>query len=126
MHKIRTAILNGLRPSMPPSSPPFLSQLVRLCWSAVPEERPSFSEIVTLLSSKLGIEEPPTPAPKRKGAGIRFVTEAKKQAPSKILDFRDSGSYKIQKGSGPAIHERIVTLRREIKEKKRAKEDAKS
>lgn len=41
---------SGLRPELPASTPPGLAKLVRACWSASPEERPSFVEIQAQLA----------------------------------------------------------------------------
>jgi serine/threonine protein kinase len=124
VHKIRTAILNGLRPSMPPSTPRFVSQLVRLCWSATPEERPPFSEIVRLFSTKLGLEDPPVL--RKKTGAIKLVDNTKRPS-SKMLkmeDFKDDSDFKIKKGYGIAIHDKLVTIKKEIKDKRKAKEAA--
>jgi len=124
VHKIRTAILNGLRPSMPPSTPSFVTQLVRLCWSAVPQDRPPFSEISQLFSTKLGLEDNATL--KKKGGGIKLV-ESSTKAPSKALkmeEFKDDGDYKIKKGHGQQIHDKLVAVKKDIKDKKKIKEAA--
>ena len=108
---------------MPASTPPFVSQLVRLCWSATPEERPAFSEIVHLFSTRLGLDEPQ--ALRKKTVGIRLVDTSKRPVKTLKTDsLKDSGDYKLKKGEGTAVHDKIVALRKELKEKKKAKEAA--
>ncbi|GFR43810.1 hypothetical protein Agub_g4935, partial [Astrephomene gubernaculifera] len=36
---------NGLRPELPRGTPPAVADLIRSCWAAVPEQRPSFTQI---------------------------------------------------------------------------------
>lgn len=101
---------------MPVSTPPFVSQLVKLCWSALPEERPPFSEIVSLFSKKLGLEEAVSLKPRRT-MGFKGFSEAKsKRTLMKMDDFRDQGDYAIVSGSGLVIHQRMVQLKKELKE----------
>lgn len=42
---------SGLRPELPPGTQPELAALVHACWSARPEERPTFVEIGRLLAA---------------------------------------------------------------------------
>ena len=60
MHQVPFAGLNGiqaalavmergLRPTIPPHTPPEFSQLIRSCWAAIPEQRPSFADITARL-----------------------------------------------------------------------------
>ena len=44
-------VQKGLRPTMPPGSPPGLNQLVASCWHSNPECRPSFKDLVPALDS---------------------------------------------------------------------------
>ncbi|KAK9790953.1 hypothetical protein WJX73_010535 [Symbiochloris irregularis] len=39
----------GLRPTIPPHTPQPLTQLIKACWAAIPEQRPSFNDITTEL-----------------------------------------------------------------------------
>ncbi len=48
------AVMNkGLRPDIPAHTPPPLAELIKQCWAAVPDQRPSFEEIVGELSRTL-------------------------------------------------------------------------
>lgn len=47
-----TAVVNGLRPVIPVGCPPGLARLMRACWDASPELRPSFAEIGLLLKDQ--------------------------------------------------------------------------
>lgn len=103
---------------MPASTPPFVAHLVRACWSATPEERPPFSEIAQVFASRLGVESPPTL--RKTTVGIRLV-EIKK-ASEKLLNLdkvKDYGDYKLKKGTGTAVHDKLVALKQELKEKKK-------
>ncbi|GIL76929.1 hypothetical protein Vretimale_8607 [Volvox reticuliferus] len=44
---------HGLRPDMPRDTPPDMTELVRACWAAVPEQRPSFTQIEVQLGVML-------------------------------------------------------------------------
>jgi len=130
VHKIRTAILNGLRPTMPPSTPPFLATIVRQCWSAVPEERPSFAEIIAVISEKLGIVDVPQITKKKLpgvAGGIKMpgLADASKKAAHTIKgeEIKDDGDYRIKVGTGAAVNEKIINLRKELKEKKKAAQE---
>ena len=46
----------GFRPELPPALYPSLAKLIRDCWSAKPEDRPSFSEIVRRLRGDVSME----------------------------------------------------------------------
>ena len=46
----------GFRPELPPALYPSLAKLIRDCWSAKPEDRPSFSEIVRRLRGEISME----------------------------------------------------------------------
>ena len=37
---------NNLRPNMPRNCPPMLKHLMRACWSTLPDQRPSFEQII--------------------------------------------------------------------------------
>lgn len=41
----------GLRPAIPPHTPPELAHLISACWAAIPEQRPSFSDIAARLDT---------------------------------------------------------------------------
>lgn len=44
------AVMNrGLRPDIPPSTPSPLTMLIKNCWAPIPDQRPSFQQIVTQL-----------------------------------------------------------------------------
>jgi hypothetical protein len=43
------AIIKGLRPTIPPDMPPRLVALMVACWAEEPEERPTFSEVISRL-----------------------------------------------------------------------------
>lgn len=47
--QLMTAVVNGLRPVIPIGCPPALARLMRVCWDANPENRPSFAEIGLIL-----------------------------------------------------------------------------
>ena len=56
-------VSQGLRPEMPRRVPPDLAQLVRQCWAAVPDQRPSFPQICTRLAEMLDVmKQQPAPA----------------------------------------------------------------
>ncbi|ETV99099.1 TKL protein kinase, variant 1 [Aphanomyces invadans] len=45
-------VLNhNLRPTIPPTCPPFLKKLMTVCWGPVPEKRPTFAQIIDMLNS---------------------------------------------------------------------------
>jgi hypothetical protein len=46
-------VTHGLRPEMPRDTPPDVAELVRACWAAVPEQRPSFTQIEVQLAVML-------------------------------------------------------------------------
>ncbi|KAF1320435.1 putative Protein kinase, partial [Globisporangium splendens] len=47
--QLMTAVVNGLRPVIPINCPPGLARLMRACWDANPDLRPSFPEVNLLL-----------------------------------------------------------------------------
>lgn len=40
----------GLRPNIPDYTPKALSELMRTCWAPVPQQRPTFKEVVVRLT----------------------------------------------------------------------------
>lgn len=46
---IRDAVIAGERPPVP-DTPQYYTELMQACWAAVPEERPTFNQIVHILS----------------------------------------------------------------------------
>ena len=44
-----SAVLNGVRPEIPPNIPPTLAYIMTHCWDSNPDVRPPFSEIIQLL-----------------------------------------------------------------------------
>ena len=51
-------IFENLRPTIPPSTPETIQAIVKQCWLSDPDRRPSFDEIVFILSSELGLIGP--------------------------------------------------------------------
>lgn len=49
--EFKRAIIENIRPPIPPRCPPSLAQLMRSCWEPKVELRPSFSEIIQTLDS---------------------------------------------------------------------------
>jgi len=48
----------GLRPGIPPHTPPVLADLIRACWAPVPEQRPTFDQVVGWLGEIVhGLEQ---------------------------------------------------------------------
>ncbi|OQR86071.1 hypothetical protein ACHHYP_11037 [Achlya hypogyna] len=47
-HQLVMAVMRGHRPAIPASCPAGLRNLIVRCWDAVPENRPSFREILAL------------------------------------------------------------------------------
>ena len=43
----------GMRPQIPPHTPPGLAALIQECWAAVPEQRPGFDVLVVRLQELL-------------------------------------------------------------------------
>lgn len=113
VHRIKTAILNGLRPIMPTTSPPFLQTLVRLCWNAMAAERPSFVEIVDLLSTRLGVADDDTPSQSRRRSASadasapspRTAGVDSKLAEALTIDTMD---VVIRRGEGQMVHETLM------------------
>lgn len=61
-NELRRTVLSGMRPSIPERVPPTMAELIRSCWAADPDDRPSFTSITlqlegppihSLLSSKV-------------------------------------------------------------------------
>lgn len=50
--QLMTAVVNGLRPVIPINCPPGLARLMRACWDASPENRPTFPEIALQLKDQ--------------------------------------------------------------------------
>jgi hypothetical protein len=48
-----SAVINGLRPSIPSGCPRKYVELIKACWTLEPELRPSFTEIVEVLTALL-------------------------------------------------------------------------
>ena len=46
---IREAIGSGLRPGIPPDTPDFYASMMKLCWSELPTERPSFKDVLEII-----------------------------------------------------------------------------
>ena len=46
-------VTKGLRPAMPPNTPPVIADLIVKCWDTNPDIRPSFDEILKLLKAIL-------------------------------------------------------------------------
>lgn len=44
-------VQQGLRPTIPPRTPPPLSKLMRACWDSDPNRRPSFAQLVQMLEA---------------------------------------------------------------------------
>lgn len=40
MIRVMSGVCRGVRPDLPPSTPPALASLIRACWAQAPEERP--------------------------------------------------------------------------------------
>ncbi|GLC37193.1 hypothetical protein PLESTB_000990000 [Pleodorina starrii] len=61
-------VTHGLRPDMPRDTPPDVSELVRACWAAIPEQRPAFTQIeaqleVMLQHARAATAAAPAPPP---------------------------------------------------------------
>ncbi|KAL6758610.1 hypothetical protein V8C86DRAFT_2592545 [Haematococcus lacustris] len=46
-------VYQGLRPDIPACTPPSLAALIKACWAAVPDQRPSFNAVVADLQQQL-------------------------------------------------------------------------
>uniref|UniRef100_A0A2P2LTC2 Serine/threonine-protein kinase HT1-like isoform X2 n=1 Tax=Rhizophora mucronata TaxID=61149 RepID=A0A2P2LTC2_RHIMU len=55
-------VRQGLRPDLPQDAHPRLLDLMQRCWEAIPEKRPSFSEILVELEAFLQEAEETTEA----------------------------------------------------------------
>jgi hypothetical protein len=42
-------VQKGLRPGMPPNTPPALAEIMQVCWDASPAHRPTFKELTPRL-----------------------------------------------------------------------------
>ncbi|OQR91276.1 serine/threonine-protein kinase HT1-like [Achlya hypogyna] len=51
-HRLAMAVMGGHRPAIPASCPAGLRNLIVRCWDSVPENRPSFPEILDLLDHR--------------------------------------------------------------------------
>ena len=51
-------ISKNLRPSLPPDAPKDIRDLITKCWSANPDDRPTFVDICSQLGNKLGVRDP--------------------------------------------------------------------
>ena len=49
MEDVSLTVQRGIRPTIPPFSPPFYVQLMKECWHTEPERRPSFTNIIDRL-----------------------------------------------------------------------------
>ena len=47
-------MVRGLRPDIPPHTPPALAELIRDCWRPVPDQRPGFAALVPRLEALYG------------------------------------------------------------------------
>ena len=47
-------MVRGLRPDIPPHTPPAFADLIRDCWRPVPDQRPSFTALVPRLEALYG------------------------------------------------------------------------
>ncbi|TMW60822.1 hypothetical protein Poli38472_000864 [Pythium oligandrum] len=78
--QLMTAVVNGLRPVIPVGCPPGLARLMRACWDASPELRPSFAEIGLLLKDQYllsnAVDEYAYPAPSTASGPIYEVGPA--------------------------------------------------
>lgn len=52
-----TGFVEGYRLPMPNDCPPWLYKLMLSCWNVVPEQRPSFTAILTAINSECPQEE---------------------------------------------------------------------
>eukprot|EP01117_Protostelium_nocturnum_P012296 TRINITY_DN4525_c0_g1_i1.p1 TRINITY_DN4525_c0_g1~~TRINITY_DN4525_c0_g1_i1.p1 ORF type:complete len:118 (-),score=28.72 TRINITY_DN4525_c0_g1_i1:24-377(-) len=61
-------IKEGKRLQIPPRTDPILEKLMKKCWEAIPEDRPTFVEILSLLGqteseTQLSLQDNPDPHP---------------------------------------------------------------
>ncbi|KAG2453337.1 hypothetical protein HYH02_001561 [Chlamydomonas schloesseri] len=63
---------HGLRPEIPRGTPPAVAELIRACWAAIPEQRPSFTQVevqMLLLLGQARAAAAPPPMPQGLGMG---------------------------------------------------------
>ena len=51
-YDIKDLVVNGQRPEIPKSISDFISDLIRLCWTANPSDRPEFKDICRILEEQ--------------------------------------------------------------------------
>lgn len=50
---VKNAVVEGVRPPIPPDTPELYAQLIRNCWQDEPSKRPTFAAIAETLSASV-------------------------------------------------------------------------
>lgn len=100
-----TAVVNGLRPVIPINCPPGLARLMRVCWEASPDLRPTFPEISLLLKDptllSTGTDEYVYPGTDL--ASSSMLSSAASSAPTSVASFRRSSRDRVSPQSPPQV-----------------------